>query len=176
MKRPTVMQKLVESASSMTTHIPVPESTLLVTLTAIGLAVLSNIAVRLLVDLKKERRTQEGGRSLRQGAPRRRSQKKDKAKEEKLKKLKPQYDKMRLSMSTGRLKATVVTYIPFLLVYYFMADVVIGGISTQVAMSPIPIPYLVSSTGGMALFWWYSLSSFSFSFILQKLLGTSMTT
>jgi uncharacterized membrane protein (DUF106 family) len=159
----------------MTAHIPIPESTLLVTLTAVGLAVLSNVAVRLLVDLNKERRIRREvaafDKELRDAIT-----KKDKVKEEKLKKLKPQYDKMRLSMSTGRLKATFVTYIPFLAVYYLMADVVIGGISTQVAMSPIPIPYLVSSTGGMALFWWYSLSSFSFSFVLQKLLGTSITT
>ena len=159
----------------MTAHIPVPESTILVTLTALGLAVLSNIAVRLLVDLRKERRLRREvaafDKELRAAIT-----KKDKAKEDKLKKLKPQYDKMRLSMSTGRLKATVVTYIPFLTVYYIMADVVIGGISTQVAMSPLPIPYIVSSTGGMALFWWYSLSSFSFSFVLQKLLGTSITT
>ncbi len=159
----------------MTAHILVPESTILVTLTAIGLAILSNIAVRLLVDLRKERRLRREvaafDKELRAAMT-----KKDKAKEEKLKKLKPQYDKMRLSMSTGRLKATVVTYIPFLIVYYVMADVVVGGISTQVAMSPLPIPYIVSSTGGMALFWWYSLSSFSFSFVLQKLLGTSITT
>jgi uncharacterized membrane protein (DUF106 family) len=159
----------------MTSHIMIPESTVIVTLTALGLAVLSNIAVRLLVDLKKERRIRKEvaafDKELRQAIT-----KKDKAKEEKLKKLKPQYDKMRLTMSTGRLKATVVTYIPFLIVYYLMADILLGGISTQVASSPIPIPYLVSSTGGMALFWWYSLSSFSFSFVLQKLLGTSITT
>lgn len=159
----------------MTSSIMIPESTVIVTLTALGLAVLSNIAVRLLVDLKKERRIRKEvsafDKELRQAIT-----KKDKAKEEKLKKLKPQYDKMRLTMSTGRLKATVVTYIPFLVVYYLMADILLGGISTQVAMSPIPIPYLVSSTGGMALFWWYSLSSFSFSFVLQKLLGTSITT
>jgi uncharacterized membrane protein (DUF106 family) len=159
----------------MTGHIPIPESTLLVTVTAICLAIFSNIAVRLLVDLKKERRIRKEvgafDKELREATA-----KKDKAKEEKLKKLKPQYDKMRLSMSTGRLKATVVTYIPFLAVYYLMADVVVGGISTQVAMSPIPIPYLVAANGGMALFWWYSLSSFSFSFVLQKLLGTSITT
>jgi uncharacterized membrane protein (DUF106 family) len=159
----------------MSGHIPIPESTLLVTVTAICLAIFSNIAVRLLVDLKKERRIRKEvgafDKELREAIT-----KKDKAKEEKLKKLKPQYDKMRLSMSTGRLKATVVTYIPFLAVYYIMADVVVGGISTQVAMSPIPIPYLVAANGGMALFWWYSLSSFSFSFVLQKLLGTSITT
>ncbi|MDA4131695.1 MAG: EMC3/TMCO1 family protein [Thaumarchaeota archaeon] len=159
----------------MSLHIGIPESTIIITLTAIGLAVLSNIAVRLLVDLNKERRLRREvsafDKELRAA-----TLKKDKAKEEKLKKLKPQYDKMRLSMSTGRLKATVVTYIPFLLVYYSMANLVFSGIGTQVAMSPIPIPYLVSSSGGMALFWWYSLSSFSFSFVLQKLLGTSITT
>jgi uncharacterized membrane protein (DUF106 family) len=160
----------------MTSHILIPESTLIVTCTAIGLAILSNMAVRLLVDLNKERRLRREvtafDKELRAAIT-----KKDKAKEEKLKKIKPQYDKMRLSMSTGRLKATVVTYIPFLVVYYLIANVVLGGISTQVAFSPLPIPYLVSTTnGGMALFWWYSLSSFSFSFVLQKLLGTSMTT
>jgi uncharacterized membrane protein (DUF106 family) len=160
---------------TMSFTISIPESTFIVTLTALGLATLSNVAVRLLVDLKKERRLRREvtafDKELREAVT-----KKDKAKEEKLKKVKPQYDKMRLTMSTGRLKATVVTYIPFLVVYYLMADVVIGGISTQVALSPIPIPYLVSSTGSMALFWWYSLSSFSFSFVLQKLLGTSITT
>jgi uncharacterized membrane protein (DUF106 family) len=156
-------------------HITIPESTLVVTLTAIGLATLSNLVIRRLVDLNKERRLRrEVGsfdKELRAAIA-----KKDKAKEEKLKKLKPQYDKMRLSMSTGRLKATAVTYVPFLIVYYVVADLVIGGINTPVALSPIPIPYLVASNGGMALFWWYSLSSFSFSFVLQKLLGTSITT
>jgi uncharacterized membrane protein (DUF106 family) len=159
----------------MSLHIGIPESTIIITLTAIGLAVISNVAVRLLVDLSKERRLRKEvgafDKELREAIT-----KKDKAKEEKLKKLKPQYDKMRLSMSTGRLKATVVTYIPFLLIYYSMANFVFNGISTQVAYSPIPIPFLVSSTGTMALFWWYSLSSFSFSFVLQKLMGTSMTT
>ncbi len=156
-------------------HLMIPESTALVTLTAVCLATLSNLVVRRMVDLNKERRLRREvaafDKELRNAVL-----KKDKAKEEKLKKLKPQYDKMRITMSTGRLKATLVTYVPFLIVYYVMADLVIGGISTPVAMSPLPIPYLVSSTGSMALFWWYSLSSFSFSFVLQKLLGTSITT
>ena len=160
----------------MTSHFPIPESTLIVTFTAIGLALLSNMAIRLLVDLNKERRLRREVTAFDKewrGA----ITKKDKAKEEKLRKVKPQYDKMRLTMSTGRLKATFVTYIPFLVVYYLIANVVLGGINTEVAFSPVPIPYLVSATnGGMALFWWYSLSSFSFSFVLQKLLGTSIST
>jgi uncharacterized membrane protein (DUF106 family) len=160
---------------ALSLDILIPESTLIVTLTAVALAMLSNIVVRRLVDLNKERRIRREvsafDKELREAIT-----KKDKAKEAKLKKRKPQYDKMRMSMSTGRLKATAVTYVPFLIVYYSMANYVFSGINTTVAMSPIPIPYLVSATGSMALFWWYSLSSFSFSFVLQKLFGTSMTT
>jgi len=155
----------------MTVHIP--ESTIIVTLTALGLQVLSNIVIRLLVDLKREKRLRTEvaafDKELRAAIT-----KKDKEREEKLKKKKPQVDKMRLQASTGRLKATFITYIPFLLVYYFMASQ-LGGLGAVVANSPIPIPYIVSSTTGMALFWWYSLSSFSITFMLQKLLGTSMS-
>jgi len=141
----------------------IPEATLIVTLTALGLQILSNIVIRLLVDLKKEKRLRTEvaafDKELREA-----TLKKDKDKEE----------KMRLQASTGRLKATLFTYVPFLLVYYFMASQ-LGGLSTVVAHSPIPIPYVVSATGGMALFWWYSLSSFSITFALQKVLGTSMS-
>ena len=151
----------------------IPEATLIVTLTALVLQIISNIVIRLLVDLKKERRLRTEvaafDKELRAAMT-----KKDKDKEEKLKKKKPQVDKMRLQMSTGRLKATFLTYIPFLLVYYFMASQ-LGGLGAIVARSPIPIPIIVSSSGGMALFWWYSLSSFSLTFGLQKLLGTSMS-
>jgi len=133
----------------------------------------SNLATRVLVDLKRERRMKAEvaafDKELKAAVAA-----KDKDKEEKLKKKKPQVDKMRLQASTGRLKATFITYIPFLLVYYFMASQ-LGGLGAVVAHSPIPIPYVVSATGGMALFWWYSLSSFSITFMLQKLLGTSMS-
>ena len=151
----------------------IPESTLIITCTAVFLSFCSNMATRLLVDLKRERRMRAEvaafDKELREAIS-----KKDKDKEEKLKKKKPQVDKMRLQMSTGRLKATFLTYIPFLLVYYFMASQ-LGGLGAIVARSPIPIPIIVSSSGGMALFWRYSLSSFSLTFGLQKLLGTSMS-
>jgi uncharacterized membrane protein (DUF106 family) len=42
-----------------------------------------------------------------------------------------------------------------------------------VANSSIPIPYLVGAGGTMALFWWYMLSSFTFSTLLSKLLHTT---
>ncbi len=96
---------------------------------------------------------------------------KDKQKEEKLKKKKPQVDKMRISASTGRLKVTLITWVPFILLYYFMATVV-GGYGATVVNSPIPIPYIVGENGKMPLLWWYFISSLSFGTIVSKLLGT----
>jgi uncharacterized membrane protein (DUF106 family) len=157
----------------MSLSIGIPETTLIVTLTAIGLGFASNIATRLLVDLKKEKRlraeTSAFDKELRQAV-----QKKDKAKEDKLKKLKPQMDQMKLKASTGRFKVLIVTWVPFILVYYFMAGE-LGGLSTVVAHSPLPIPFIVSGTGTMVLIWWYFLSSLTFGTLLSKLLGTSPT-
>ena len=156
----------------MTLNIGIPETTLIVTLTAIGLGFVSNIATRLLVDLKKEKRLRQEtaafDKELREAI-----QKKDKAKEEKLKKLKPQIDQMRLKASTGRFKVLIVTWVPFILVYYFMAGE-LGGLGVLVAYSPIPIPFIVSG-GSMVLIWWYFLSSLTFGTLLSKLLGTAPT-
>ena len=119
---------------------------------------------------------------------------KDKQKEEKLKKKKPQIDQMRLKASTGRLKVTLITWVPFILLYYFMATLV-GGYGSSVVCSPIPIPYITSTdpylVGGvdqhiceyvisgvrvalphMPLLWWYFISSLSFSTLISKILGT----
>ena len=108
--------------------------------------------------------------------------KKDKAKEEKLRKIKPQMDQMKLKASTGRFKVLIVTWVPFILVYYFMGDFVSGCkfpsicISTVVATSPLQIPFIVGANGTMVLLWWYFLSSLTFGTIISKLLGTAPTT
>ena len=83
-------------------------------------------------------------------------------------------DQMKLKASTGRFKVLIVTWVPFILVYYFMAGE-LGGLSTVVAHSPLPIPFIVSGTGTMVLIWWYFLSSLTFGTLLSKLLGTSPT-
>ncbi len=162
-----------------------PEATLIVSLTAIALGLMSNVATRFLVDLKREKRlrteTQAFDKELREAI-----QKKDKAKEDKLKKLKPQMDQMKLKASTGRFKVLIVTWVPFIIVYYFMGDIVSGCkfpsicISQVVAKSPIPIPLIVGwnatlGYGTMVLIWWYFLSSLTFGTLLSKLLGTSPT-
>ncbi len=102
-----------EECDQVSLPLGIPESTILVTLTAIGLGFMSNVATRLLVDLKKERRlraeTAAFDKELRQAI-----QKKDKEKEEKLKKKKPQMDQMKLKASTGRFKVLIVTWLPFI--------------------------------------------------------------
>lgn len=139
------------------------------------------------MDLKKERRMKKEvadfDKELKEAVAN-----KDKQKEEKLKKKKPQVDKMRISASTGRLKVTLITWVPFILLYYFMATLV-GGYGSPVACSPIPIPYITSTevipnicnyiVSGvkidlphMPLLWWYFISSLSFGTIVSKLLGT----
>ena len=141
---------------------------------------MSNVATRLLVDLKRERRMRAEvaafDKELKEATA-----SKDKDKMEKLKKKKPQMDQMRLKASSGRFKVVLVTWLPFIAVYYLMGDFVSGCkfpsicVSGVVAYSPIPIPFIVAANGSMVLIWWYFLSSLSFSTLMTKLLGTSQT-
>jgi uncharacterized membrane protein (DUF106 family) len=141
---------------------------------------MSNVATRLLVDLKRERRMRAEvaafDKELKEATA-----SKDKDKMEKLKKKKPQMDQMRLKASSGRFKVVLVTWLPFIAVYYLMGDFVSGCkfpsicVSGVVAYSPIPIPLIVAANGSMVLIWWYFLSSLSFSTLMTKLLGTSQT-
>ena len=141
---------------------------------------MSNVATRLLVDLKRERRMRAEvaafDKELKEATAT-----KDKDKMEKLKKKKPQMDQMRLKASSGRFKVVLVTWLPFIAVYYLMGDFVSGCkfpsicVSGVVAYSPIPIPFIVAANGSMVLIWWYFLSSLSFSTLMTRLLGTSQT-
>jgi uncharacterized membrane protein (DUF106 family) len=141
---------------------------------------MSNVATRLLVDLKRERRMRAEvaafDKELKEATA-----SKDKEKQEKLKKKKPQMDQMRLKASSGRFKVVLVTWLPFIAVYYLMGDFVSGCkfpsicVSGVVAYSPIPMRFIVAANGSMVLIWWYFLSSLSFSTLMTKLLGTSQT-
>ncbi len=150
---------------------PIPVSTLLVTLTAVGVGLVSNLLTRRFVDLKGERRIKAElnayNKELKAAV-----KAKDKEKEERLKKKEQQMAKMRLKMSSSRTKISLGTLVPFLGVYYGLAAL-LGGLSIPVAFSPVPIPYIVSSTGDVSLFWWYAISSLTFAGILTRLLGTS---
>ncbi len=151
--------------------ITIPESTLLVTMTAVGLSLVTQLVTRRVVNLDAERRMRAEVSAFNK-EKRAATLAKDKAKLEKLKKRELPMRQEQAKVSSARLKVTAITFVPLLLVYYLMASF-LGGFSVVVANSSIPIPYLVGAGGTMALFWWYMLSSFTFSTLLAKLLQTT---
>jgi len=157
--------------------LPVPEATLVVTMTSIGLGLVTQLVTRRVVDLDKERRMKAEVNAF-QKEKRDAQLKDDKVKLEKLKKKELAIRQEQAKVSTARLKVTAITFIPLLVVYYLMANF-LGGFSVLVAYSPIPIPYVVGplqsplAYGWVSLFWWYFLSSFTFSTMLSRLLHTT---
>jgi uncharacterized membrane protein (DUF106 family) len=154
----------------------IPISTMIVSLTSICVALISNLLTRRFVDLHSERRIKaeidQYTKELKAAVLA-----KDKDKEGRLKKKEKQIQAMRLKMSSGRMKITGLTFIPFIAVYYLMAGF-LGGFSVTVAYSPIPIPIIIPSlsaagSGSVSLFWWYFISSLTFSGLMTRLLGTS---
>ena len=149
----------------------IPESTMLVTITSIGLGLVTQLVTRRVVNLDAERRMKAEVSAFNK-EKREATLAKDKAKLEKLKKRELPMRQEQAKVSSARLKVTAITFVPLLAVYYLMASF-LGGFGVVVAYSPVPIPYIVSSTGTMALFWWYMLSSFTFSTLLTRLLHTT---
>ena len=151
--------------------ITIPGSTLLVTMTSVGLSLVTQLVTRRVVNLDAERRMKAEVSAFNK-EKRAATLAKDKAKLEKLKKRELPMRQEQAKVSTSRLKVTAITFVPLLGVYYLMASF-LGGFNVVVAYSPIPIPLLVGTNGIMALFWWYMLSSFTFSSLLTKLLHTT---
>jgi uncharacterized membrane protein (DUF106 family) len=170
------------TTTTTTTAVPIlakflpPEATLIVTLTSIGLGLVTQIVTRTVVDLKKERRMRAEVNEFNK-EKREATQKGDKVRLEKLKKRELQVRQEQAKVSTARLKVTAITFVPLLAVYYLMANF-LGGFNVLVVYSPLPIPYLAATLPNTAywyisLFWWYMLSSFTFSTMLSKLLHTT---
>jgi uncharacterized membrane protein (DUF106 family) len=179
-----LLQAAINSTTSTTTtsiapqiaKLPVPAATLVVTLTSIGLGLITQIVTRTVVDLNKERRMKSEVNAFNK-EKREATSKGDKAKLEKLKKRELQVRQEQAKVSTARLKVTAITFVPLLAVYYLMANF-LGGFNVLVAYSPVPIPFVVAPFGTtgygfVSLFWWYFLSSFTFSTMLSKLLHTT---
>jgi uncharacterized membrane protein (DUF106 family) len=167
------------SATSVLTQsakYPIPEATFIVTLTSISLGLITQLVTRRVVDLNKERRMKAEVNAFNK-EKRDATAAGDKAKLEKLKKRELQVRQEQAKVSTARFKVTAITFIPLLGVYYLMANF-LGGFSVVVAYSPVPIPYLVDwpstqAYGFLTLFWWYLLSSFTFSTVLSRALHTT---
>ena len=155
-----------------------PASTLLVTLTSLALGLVTQLVTRRVVDLDKERRMNAEVKAF-QKEKREATLANDKQKLERLKKRELQMAQERAKVSTARFKVTGITFVPLLAVYYFMASF-LGGYSVIVAYSPIYLWILTAPTQNpgvyvVSLFWWYFLSSFTFSALLSRLLHTTTT-
>ncbi|MDV3277616.1 MAG: EMC3/TMCO1 family protein [Nitrososphaerales archaeon] len=159
----------------------IPDSTLVLTLTAVGFGLISNLLTRRFVNLEAERRikaeindfTKAMKAAVKSG---------NKQEQEKLKKKEPSINKMRMKMSSARSRVALYTIVPFFAIYYLVLFLV-GNV--PVAYMPFGIPYIcwtppggsacqVLANGATALnsFGWYLISSFSFSGMLTKLLKT----
>ncbi len=148
----------------------IPDATFIVTGTALGLGIATQLLTLRFVNLAAERRM-KAEISQYQADLREAVRNKDKAREEKLKKKDLQIKQMNTKVSTARLKVTAITFVPFIVLYYLMAGY-LGGFGVTVAHSPIPIPYIVTN-GDIPLFWWYTISSLTFSPMLTKIFGTT---
>jgi uncharacterized membrane protein (DUF106 family) len=153
-----------------------PFSTIVVTLTSLGLGFVTQVVTRSVVDLDKERRMRAEVNAFNK-EKREATLAKDQVKLDKLKKRELAMRQEQAKVSTARLKVTGITFVPLLVVYYLMATF-LGGYGVIVAFTPIPIPViaaptLMAGTYEVSLFWWYFLSSFTFSTMLSRLLHTT---
>ncbi len=155
--------------------LPLPEATFLVSLTSIVLGLVTQLVTRAVVDLNAERRMKAEVNAFNK-EKRDATAAGDKVKLEKLKKRELSVRQAQAKVSTSRLKVTAITFIPLLLVYYLMANF-LGGFGVVVGYSPVPIPFIAGAAakGGyeVSLFWWYLMSSFTFSTMLTRLLHTT---
>ena len=149
-------------------------STVILTLTAVGFTVVSNVLIRRFVDLKAERRARaeynEYMKQLRDAIKR-----KDKKEEEKLRKRQQTMQMMQTKASFARMKVSLYTIVPFFIIYGLLLSF-LGNVAG--AYSPFYIPYLMSNTlfnGGYYVntFGWYIISSFSFSGMIMRLMKTT---
>jgi uncharacterized membrane protein (DUF106 family) len=167
------------SSSKVTFTVPSyhpPDSTVVVTLTSLGLGFVTQVVTRRVVDLSKERKMRAEVNAFNK-EKREATLAKDQVKLDKLKKRELAMRQEQAKVSTARLKVTGITFVPLLVVYYLMATF-LGGYGVIVAFTPIPIPViaaptLVAGTYEVSLFWWYFLSSFTFSTMLSRLLHTT---
>ncbi len=167
----------------MVDHILIPASTFLVVVTAIGLALMSNIVTKLLVDIKREKRI-HGEVSAFNKELRASVVAKDKPKETKLRKREKSMRELQLKTSMGRMKVMFITWIPFIGIWYGLSYF-LGGFGTAVAVMPFGVSSFemtnqtIGPVGGpiveyLGLFWWYFISSITFGSVIAKALGTTM--
>jgi len=154
-----------------------PAATLLVAVFALLVNVVSSLIRRRFTDIEKMKRVQREVREF-NAELRRAIMSRDKAKEEKLRKKQKKMSEMQMKMMSENFRTSMYFMLPFLLVWWLLTA--IFGYETIIAYSPIPIPlvtreFALTLSSELNFFWWYFLSSITFSGVVAKLLGTSLS-
>ena len=139
-----------------------PLSAITILIITIGMACLSAVATRALIDVELMRRRSAEIKEW-QSAYTKAVRAKDQKNIDKLKKKQQSITSLQTQMSKDQLKPTLLTLIPFTLFYYIFFGV-FGG--TIVVYTPVAIPFIGSS---LTFWWWYLICSFSVSALVQRL-------
>jgi uncharacterized membrane protein (DUF106 family) len=93
---------------------------------------------------------------------------KDQKQIDKLKKKQQSITGLQTAMSKDQMKPTLLTLVPFAIFYYIFFGVFGPGI---VVYTPIALPFLGSK---LSFWWWYLISSFSVSALIQRIFRMPM--
>ncbi|MEE9585765.1 MAG: EMC3/TMCO1 family protein [Nitrososphaerales archaeon] len=153
-----------------------PLATLLIAGLALLVNIVSSVVRKRFTDIEHMKRVQKEVREFNTEL-RKAITSKDKAKEAKLKKKKKKMNEMQMKMMSQNMKTSMYFMLPFFGIWYLLIG--FFGYETIMAYAPAALPLF--SGGGIVFsselnfFWWYFLSSITFSGIVMKLLGTSMS-
>ncbi|MGA2574140.1 MAG: EMC3/TMCO1 family protein [Candidatus Methanomethylicaceae archaeon] len=144
-----------------------PLSAVTVLLITMGMASLSSLATRALVDVELMRRRSAEIKEW-QSAYTKAVRAKDQKQIDKLKKKQQSITGLQTAMSKDQMKPTLLTLVPFAIFYYIFFGVFGPGI---VVYTPIALPFLGSK---LSFWWWYLISSFSVSALIQRIFRMPM--
>ncbi len=156
-----------------------PIATLLIAGLALTVSIVSSLIRKRFTDIERTKRIQREVREF-NSELRKAIMNKDKAMEAKLKKKQKKMNEMQMKVMTENLRTSMYFMIPFFGIWYILIG--FFGYDTIMAYSPAALPLLTSNpsigivfSSELNFFWWYFLSSISFSGIVMKILGTSMS-
>jgi len=142
---------------------------------ALGVNLLYSVGRRLLTDVERSKRIQAELRAY-QKELRDTILKRDKVKEEKLRKKKKHMDQLQMKVTMENLRVMLLFFIPLMALWWLVSGIV-GGESV-VALSPIPITlipdYFVIGPN-LNFFWWYMIASFALSGVISRAFGVGLT-
>ena len=156
-----------------------PISTLLIVGLALMVNIVSSVFRKRFTNIEQTKRVQKEVKEF-NSELRKAMMSKDKAKEEKLRKKQKKMNEMQMKMMSDNMKASMYFMLPFFGIWWLLIG--FFGYEAIMAYSPTALPLLTSSpsigivfSSELNFFWWYFLSSVSFSGIITRILGLNMS-